>query len=134
MTERTRNQEIAQVILQQLGGRRFLAMTGAKNLLAIESGLSLKLPSAFAKDGINYVKVELDDNDTYRLTFQAVRVIRDKGGRVDPDASVRTISETELVYADSLCEVFERHTGLALSLGRVAVERGAYDSASQPEL
>jgi len=116
MTERTRKQVIAHKILDQLGGQRFLAMTGAKNLLAVEGGLTLKLPSHFAKDGINYVEIKLD-GDTYGLKFQAVRIVRGANGRIDMGASVRTVSETSLVYAEALREVFENHTGLLLSLG-----------------
>ena len=35
---------IATTILQQLGGSRFIAMTGAKNLVAEENALIFRLP------------------------------------------------------------------------------------------
>lgn len=40
---------IAETILSQLGGRRFIAFTGAKEFVAIESGLMFRLPARLAK-------------------------------------------------------------------------------------
>ena len=47
----------AKEILNQLGGNKFIAMTGARNLGATENSLCFKLPRGFAKDSINFVKV-----------------------------------------------------------------------------
>ncbi len=62
----TNNQIIAKTILEQLGGGRFMAMTGAKNMVAIENGLQFDLPRTrhYVKDGINKVQVVLDPSDT----------------------------------------------------------------------
>ena len=61
--------DVAQTILQQLGGRMFIAMTGARHLTSSEGGLAFKLPSNFATDGINHVIIRLNWRDTYDVTF-----------------------------------------------------------------
>jgi len=43
-------QGIAQTIIAQLGGRRFIAMTGARNLIGGENYLMLSLPTGFASE------------------------------------------------------------------------------------
>jgi len=104
MTELT----VAKTILEQLGGNRFIAMTGAKNLLGAEDNLSFKLPANFAKDGINTVVITLDASDTYRLKFV-------KLGRA-PKFSITLVKEYEGIYCDQLREIFEKTTGLRTSL------------------
>ncbi|EFE7250305.1 hypothetical protein F9V24_27190, partial [Escherichia coli] len=63
---------VATEILNQLGGNRFIAMTGAKNFTCFdengESGLCFRLPSNFAMKGINLVKIKLTFSDTYLVT------------------------------------------------------------------
>lgn len=51
---------ISNTILEQLGGGRFVLMTGAKHLVSHSDALSFRLPSRFAKDGINYGNYILD--------------------------------------------------------------------------
>lgn len=65
--------QIAKTILQQLGGSRFIAMTGAKKFGALENGLQFDLPSTahFVKGGINRIQIHLDPTDTYTMmTFK----------------------------------------------------------------
>lgn len=87
--------EIAKTILEQLGGNKFIVMTGAKNLLAHEAGLSFKLPSRFAKSGINYVEISLDPNDTYIMYF----------GKIFKHTITDIITYTD-VYFDGLQSMF----------------------------
>ncbi len=96
---------VASVILEQLGGRRFLAMTGAKHLLAHPSALSFRLPSNFAKRGINYIRIELNGMDLYDVTCSRVR-------------GMETIHEEKMLNVDceQLRTVFTDVTGLATSL------------------
>ncbi len=106
---------VANTILEQLGGNRFLAMTGARNLAGDATSLSFRLPgNGFAKNGINYVKVTLEPSDTYTVVFKKI-------GRA-PGFKVTEFDKVEDVYCDNLREVFERATGLATSLGTM---RGA---------
>ncbi|EIP9270516.1 hypothetical protein LT886_002400, partial [Salmonella enterica] len=54
------SKDIAVEILNQLGGNKFIAMTGAKNFVWLEKGgLIFKLPSNFARNGINLVRIKL---------------------------------------------------------------------------
>lgn len=102
------SQQVAQIILEQLGGRKFAVMTGARNFMSSNDecgALSFRLPSNFAKEGINYVKVTLTGMDDYTLTFGKVRGLKYK-----------VVDTREGIYAENLREVFKRVTGLDTSL------------------
>ncbi|QIW87595.1 hypothetical protein Ab1vBOLIVR4_gp78 [Agrobacterium phage OLIVR4] len=92
---------IAQTILQQLGGNRFLAMTGAKNLL--NGGNYLQMDLGRGKK----VRITLDASDTYTVeTFKwNVRALECK--RIDERAGV---------FCDNLRDVFTDLTGLYCTL------------------
>lgn len=98
---------IAATIFKQLGGGRFRAMTGARELFAHNEGsggCSFKLPRIPGVK-INYVKIILNANDLYDVTF----------GRIFKD-EYKVISEFKDVYNDQLIGLFEDETGLATSL------------------
>lgn len=95
---------VATTILEQLGGRRFISMTGARHFVGTKNTLSFRLPGN-AKDGINCVRIELTPLDTYRVKFE--RIQSRKG---IPTAFLR--SEHDDIYADNLVSLFERITGL----------------------
>lgn len=97
--------QIAKTILEQLGGHRLVAMTGAKNLMALDGGLQLRLPSNFAKDGINCVRVQLTPMDDYTVTFSKIR-----------GTSVKEVAKHEGAYAEDLNTLFVEVTGLATRL------------------
>ena len=97
---------IAQTILEQLGGRRFLVMTGAKKLIAHENGLSMRLPGNMCKQRINYLKIVLDPSDTYTMEFGRVWGMTYK--------IIETISD---VYCDMLQDIFTSKTGMETNLG-----------------
>lgn len=99
--------KVAEAILEQLGGRRFCAMTGAKNFTSSDDSLNFRLPSNFATDGINAIRVTLDPSDTYTLKCWKVRGVK-----------ATEVAEASRVYADSLRETFTRLTGLDCTLGR----------------
>lgn len=101
----TDNLQIAETIRRQLGANRFTAMTGARDFYAIESGLQFRLPSNFARDGINCVRVTLDASDTY-----SVRFIKTRG------MSVKECGTLSGIYADQLRRVFTERTGLETSI------------------
>jgi hypothetical protein len=111
--------EVAQTIQKQLGGGRFVTMTGAKNLAAhaAEKGtrgaLSFTLPSRFAKDGINYVKVTLTGRDTYDIEFIKIGPRPSlKQMMAGKEQTITTVKKLEDIYADQLPTVFSRVTGL----------------------
>lgn len=99
---------VAQEILRQLGGSRFIAMTGATHTYGEADRLTFALPGkpGFVKDGINHVEIILEPSDTYRVLFR--RVSR---------REAKVVSEHNDIYAESLRQLFERVTGLATSLG-----------------
>lgn len=101
------NLPVAETILEQLGGRRFRVMTGARNFIGCATYLSFRLPGArgFTKQGINYVRIELMPSDTYTVTFSRIR-----------STNVAVISKHENIYCDALQELFTRETGLATHL------------------
>ena len=95
--------QIAQTILQQLGGRRFIAMTGAKNIGFTNKGLSMKIGKN-AK-GITHVVVDYDrGKDLYDMEFLKIR------------GTKRTGKKVKSVYADDLKTIFKGYTGLRTSL------------------
>lgn len=99
--ERTEEEKmaIAEEIVKQLGGYRFILMTGAYDFLTLDSGVSFKLPSeeGFTKQGINIVEVILTPMDTYRVLFKK---------------SDEIISEHDGIYNDQFQELFSKETGL----------------------
>jgi len=95
---------IATTILEQLGGSKFLAMTGARQLVYDTRELAFKLPG-FAKDGINYVKVVLNADDTYSVIFMKYRGLK-----------VTNVKTVDMIYADMLRDVFKSVTGLDCTL------------------
>jgi hypothetical protein len=97
--------EVAKIILAQLGGSRFVAMTGAKYLIAYQAALSFHLPSNFAKNGINRVRVELTEQDLYDVTFSSVRGLK-----------VFYQAKAEGICCEQLRSVFTGTTGLDVSL------------------
>lgn len=99
----SRNQEIAKTILMQMGGsNRLNAMIGAKYFAAIENGLSFRFKMSKAA---NYVKITLNSLDLYDIEFGKVW---GKNFKI-----VKTVND---VYDDQLKSIFERTTGLYLSL------------------
>lgn len=100
---------VAQEILNQLGGRRFVMMTGAKNLIALKNdgGLAFWLPGnpGFVKNKINYVEIRLNDNDLYNVAY-----INMRGGKM------KIVAKSNDIYNDMLVSDFEENTGLATRL------------------
>lgn len=104
-TTLTANQEIAQTILKQLGGGRFTSMTGAKDFVAIERGLRMRLPSNLTRDRITHFTVTLNANDTYLVVAHKVRGVKSK-----------EMARVDECYCDQLREAFEDITGMVTSL------------------
>ncbi|EAB3660521.1 hypothetical protein EGA70_14670 [Salmonella enterica] len=93
---------IAVEILNQLGGKRFIAMTGAKKFVYLEKGgLIFRLSSNFARSGINLIKIELDPSDTYNVCFY-----KSRGG------DLKEIESMTMIYCDQLQDIFTEVTGL----------------------
>ncbi|AWY03317.1 TPA: hypothetical protein R4328_001440 [Pasteurella multocida] len=96
---------IAEIILEQLGGNRFLIMTGAKNLVNTGNGLAFSLPANFAKEKINHVHIALTKEDLYDVTYSNRRGI-----------NFKEITKSEAIYCDMLEADFTETTGLSLRI------------------
>jgi hypothetical protein len=91
------NLAVANTILEQIGGRRFIIMTGATNFLGDQTSLRFRIPRA--QNGIRFIKVTLTPMDTYLMEFLGVQ------GNV--------IEKVDDVYFDQLEEIFSKYTGLS---------------------
>lgn len=94
---------IAATILAQLGNNKFIAMTGAKNLMGLGDGLSFQIGRNSSK--ANRVKIKLAADDTYTVSFA-------RYAKLD----VKQLEQFDGIYCDQLREVFTRYTGLETSL------------------
>ena len=86
----------AVTLLEQLGGKRFIAMTGARNFFKGENSILFKLPKA--QHGIRLVKIELTPADLYDMTFFTL--------------SGKVVKKVDGIYDDQLQEIFTENTGL----------------------
>ena len=103
----TQSRTVAETILAQLGGRRFIAMTGAKSFIDPgNGGLMFALPSGTTKNKANRVQVFLTPRDTYRVAFTAYRA-----------GNSKPVSEFDDVYCTDLANLFTAETGLYTTLG-----------------
>lgn len=102
------NAHLADEILRQLGGSRFVAMTGAKHICNGGDRLHFGLPR-IAKNRINRVTIILTADDLYTVRFY--NLAGPSKGYAETD--IKTVKG---VYCDQLREVFERETGLLTSL------------------
>lgn len=82
--------------LRQLGGRRFIAMTGANGFVKGKDNISFKVPKAM--NGIKYVRISLNGMDTYDVEFLS--------------RSLKLVKRVDGVYNDQLQDVFTENTGL----------------------
>jgi len=91
---------VAQTILEQLGGNKFLAMTGSKNLVGHEKTLTMKLTKN--KISAKWLRITLNNNDLYKMEF------------IGGDCSIKVVLDN--VYGNMLQESFTNVTGLFTKL------------------
>ena len=107
--------QVARTIFDQLGGNKFIAMTGAKNLVGGDDYLSMKIGKNAS--GANYLKITLKPLDWYELEFTKYtkhKIKFDHNNKVigyTPD-KLETIKTIDGVYCDQLQEVFTSVTGM----------------------
>ena len=99
----TTNQQIAAIILQQLGGQsRLNAMLGLKDVFAVENGVSFKIKVHAAA---NYVKITLKGLDLYDVEIGKLRGI-----------NYNIVKQVSDVYVDGLKSLIEDTCKVRLSL------------------
>ncbi len=93
-------------ILRQLGGTRFLLMTGASFVTGRNDPprLSFKLGKG-ARKKITHVQITLNPRDTYTVEFRRIRGI----------STNRLVSGHSDIDAEQLCALMTEETGFALS-------------------
>jgi hypothetical protein len=95
--------DVARTILQQLGGSKFIAMTGAKGFVAETK--YLKFSIGRNKSGANTVIIRLNSKDLYDIELYKYRKLELKLSAKKTDVSV-----------ENLRNVFESMTELRTSL------------------
>ena len=102
---------VPKVILEQLGGGRFLAMTGAKKLVGDNNTLRMTLPRNGSK--ANRLWITLNGKDLYDMRF-----FRHRNGRInlktgelipDKDDCEKVFND---IFCDQLQEIFTMYTGM----------------------
>ena len=94
---------VAKTILQQLGGNKFIAMTGAKNLGSTNKSLQFKIGRN--SKSISHVIITLKSSDLYEMEFIRIRGVK------------RTVvKKVKGVYADQLQTMFTKYTGMNTKL------------------
>jgi hypothetical protein len=93
--------QVARIILEQLGGRTFTAMTGSHALVAHRDALSMRLRRNVAS--AQYLKITLDPSDTYTMEFTRFHARSN---------TLKTVRRIEGQYCDQLQERFTEVTGL----------------------
>ena len=101
---------IAQTILSQLGGNKFVAMTGAKNFFTNGNDLCFTIGKNMSKT--NRVQITLNGDDTYTMTFKKFTPERMKKDFTFTEAKVEVVKEYEHIYCDQLQELFTEVTGM----------------------
>lgn len=109
----TRGEYVARTILEQIGGQRFVVMTGARNFQFIASDSNVDGGIAFNIGRnihrINMIRITLNYMDTYDMEFLYVTKPSESNAY---KGKINVVSKAENVYCDMLEEVFTGHTGL----------------------
>lgn len=112
----TQEPKVHEIILQQLGGRKFIVMTGSKNFLYGKENNFLSMHLTRNKMGAQYLKIILTPMDVYRMEFSKTvkkyETIPGTNKKFCVDEKLVIIKTIEPVYDDMLQEIFTQETGL----------------------
>ena len=103
LTEKKMDRRKAAEILKQIGGNRFIAMTGAKGFAFSDKYMSFKIGRN--SKGINFVRIGHNAKDLYDMQFGFVST---KG--------IKVKKKVKDVYADMLGTIFTKYTGMHVRL------------------
>tara|TARA_A100001011_G_scaffold201535_1_gene209877 strand:+ start:314 stop:1633 length:1320 start_codon:yes stop_codon:yes gene_type:complete len=93
----------AAIILKQIGGNRFIAMTGAKGFAFSDKYMSFKIGRN--SKGINFVRIGHNAKDLYDMEFGFVST-----------RGIKVKKKVKDIYADMLGQIFTKYTGMRTSL------------------
>ena len=95
---------VAKTILKQLGGGRFIAMTGSKGFIGSDDSLSFRVGRNSSR--VTHVIIKLNSFDLYDVDYVHIR-----------GSKRETVDTSIAMYFDQLRGDFERKTGMAVSMG-----------------
>lgn len=102
---------VADIILNQLGGGRFAAMTGSSHF--VSDGNTLRMSLAKNSSKANRLYITLDPDDTYTMRFFRYSAPRFNSKTISfTDEKITEIKEIKGVYCDMLQGIFTQVTGL----------------------
>ncbi len=101
----TADMTVAKTIVEQLGGRMFMMMTGVKTFSGEANAVSFKLGRN--KTSANRVRIELTPADLYKVTFYRFSA---------KHLTKKDVEVSDNIHAEDLRHVFTDTTGLYTSL------------------
>ena len=116
--------EVAEEILNQLGGREFVTVTGVKSL-STDNGDNLKMTLPKNMSGANRLEITLDyGTDTYCMKFYRyippkVKVSPNRQTAEVIPEQVKEIQAYSEIYCDQLQEIFTEVTGFDTRMPRI---------------
>ena len=93
----------AKTLLKQLGGNKFMAMTGAKDFGIGSDGLHFKIGRN--SKSISHIVIRLTSMDLYEMKFLRVRA-----------GKITVVKKVNNVYNDMLGKIFTKYTGMHVRL------------------
>jgi hypothetical protein len=112
----TENTHVAKTILSHLGGNYFVMMTGSKNFTTSDNGTALIMQLTKNKAKAKFLKIKLEANDTYTMTFSKIKRTKDADfaalGAILYNDEYVEVKTVENVYNYMLQEIFIDVTGL----------------------
>ncbi len=106
------------IILEQLGGRRFIVMTGSRDFIG--DGNTLRMSLARNSSGANRLEITLNGLDLYDMRFY-----RRTGGKMNTKTyEISPVKEKDIkfyhdVWCDQLEELFREVTGLETRMPQI---------------
>ena len=98
--------QVAKIILQQIGGRRFVAMTGCHDFINLGNGLRMSLSRN--KTSANRLEIIYNGgSDLYNVRFY-----RQSINHKTFEVTIKDIKTIDGVYCDMLEDIFTDVTGL----------------------
>ena len=102
---------VADTILQQLGGHKFVVMTGSSHFVSDKNTLRMKL--AKNKSKANKLDITLNWDDTYTMRFYKYSAPRRKPNSFEfTEGKTEEVAKYEGMYWDMLQSIFTEVTGM----------------------
>ena len=103
--------ETAQTIINQLGGNKFVVMTGSKNFSALTNGVCMDLSKN--KSGANRLEITLNGQDLYDMRFYKYTSAKfNKNTMAFTSEKIKEITNINDIFSDNLQSVFTKVTGM----------------------